>query len=396
MISSSGKAYHYNIQLTNIKNNTQNSYFLLFFLTCRSHSFDFTPIDHQTPVMCALLQTMKKLFLIENFAFLSLIVLLSSSCSKSSDDTDNTPTPTNSVGVIYRKAENVNFTMVELWSVQSDGTNNHKLPITLPRGWAFDNYDDVAEVSTDNKTLAMVATNQTSQSAIYKCNIDGTNLQQALIFPANVGIELQGFVDASTVLYLKYNAGADNGLWKSNISGTSNVKINITLPVPNTFGDGKFAKVTSDGKTIMFTTYDSARTSFGAIFKCNIDGSSIGGITSEPTTAISIQSLATDNVILYHKVNQVTSLDELWSVNVDGTNKHQIIPALASGLFLQDEGMAEATSKNVLFFSTTTAGPTATTAGTEAIYTANVDGTGVKKVIDIPSGYAIAIQGLQQ
>lgn len=343
------------------------------------------------------LQSMKKTFLIANFAFLSLIASLSSSCSKSSDNGDTTPVTSNSgTAIIYRRADNINFSTVELWSVQSDGTNNHKLPITLPTGWAFDNYDDVAEVSTDNKTLAMVVTNQTSQRAIYKCNIDGTNLQQALIFPANVGIELQGFVDASTVLYFKTNAGADNGLWKSNINGTSNVKINITLPVPNAFGDGKFAKVTSDGKTIIFTTYDSARFSFSAIFKCNIDGSSLGSLTSEPTTAISIQSLATDNVILYHKVNPMTSLDELWSVNVDGTNKHQIIPALTSGLFLQDEGMAEATSKNVLFFSTTTAGPTAITAGAEAIYTANVDGTGVKKVIDIPSGYAIAIQGLQQ
>jgi hypothetical protein len=341
---------------------------------------------------------MKKTFLIANFAFLSIIALLSGSCSKSSDNADITPTTGSSVAVIYRRADNVNFAAVELWSVQSDGTNNHKLPITLPTGWVFDNYDDVAEVSTDNKTLAMVASNQTGQRAIYKCNIDGSNLQQALILPANVGIELQCFIDASTVLYLQYNSAnsVDNGLWKANINGTGTTKISIGLPVPNAFGDGKFAKITSDGKTIIFSTFDSARDSFSEIFKCNIDGSNLVGITSEPTTAINIQSLATDNVIIYRKLNPMSFLDELWSVNADGSNKHQIVPIIPSGLFLQDEGMAEATSGKVLFFSTTTAGPNATAAGTEAIYTANIDGTGVKKVIDIPTGYAIAIQGLQQ
>lgn len=324
------------------------------------------------------------------------VAILMNSCSKSSDDNKiiTDPPMTSIAKIIYRRADTA-LTASELWSVKSDGTDNHKIPVSLPAGWSFDN-DIAAIISPDSKTLALGLLNDNiGKSAIYTCNIDGSNVHPALTLNDNVLMYLQDFINPSTVLYWKTNEGTDNDeLWSINTDGSSNQKINITLPADNRFGDGKFAKVTSDGKTIIFSTFNTLTLASGSIYKCNIDGSNLTLITTENTTSFSIQSLVNNTTILYRKPNSTTFATELWSVNVDGTNKHQLSVSLPSGLSLGDQGVAKVLN-NVLYLSTTTAGIN-DRYGQEAIYMAGIDGSNVKLVTQIPLGYTIAPQAIQQ
>jgi len=62
----------------------------------------------------------------------------------------------------------------ELWTANIDGTNQTKIPITLPTGiTVLDN----AHLSPDGKKVIFDVNGQTQQgAAIYSCNIDGSNL----------------------------------------------------------------------------------------------------------------------------------------------------------------------------------------------------------------------------
>lgn len=65
----------------------------------------------------------------------------------------------------------------ELWTANIDGTNQTKIPITLPTGiTGFDN----AHLSPDGKKVIFDVNGQTQGVAIYSCNIDGSNLTKII------------------------------------------------------------------------------------------------------------------------------------------------------------------------------------------------------------------------
>ncbi|MFD0792687.1 TolB family protein [Mucilaginibacter litoreus] len=329
---------------------------------------------------------MKKNLTFATIACVSLLsVTLFTGCSKSSDDGPEPPAATTTV--FYRLSRE-NAAADELWQINDDGTNNHQINISLPNGWQLDD-EDMAEVSNDGKTIVFLASAEnTSKYAMYKCNVDGSNVQPILTNVDN-GLALQGFINNNTVLFWQANSNYDYELYSVNLDGGNKKKINISLPEDISLGDEELAKVTSDGKTIVFLTQHKS-TEAPSVYKCNIDGSNAALISAEAAgTSLALQDIAADNTILYRKGSNTSDDEELWAVNLDGSNKHKINIALTAGLSLQNEEMAKATADGNLVFSTTNAN------SEQAIYKAKLDGSGVTLISKIPSHYYVAIQSVK-
>ncbi|MEO3404762.1 DUF5050 domain-containing protein [Mucilaginibacter sp. CAU 1740] len=310
------------------------------------------------------------------------------SCTKSDDNTNTPPKGggTSSTQIYYRRSAN-NAAEDELWVVNASGTNDHKINISLPSGWKLDD-EDMAEVSKDGKNLAfLVFAENPRKYGMYTSTTDGTHVQPVLTQGGD-GLALQGFIDQSSVLFWQATPNYDFELYRVNLDGSNKQKINIALPAGETFGDEELAKITADGKSIVFLT-QTASNSAPSIYKCNLDGTGVKLVLNEATDAsIALQDLTSDGVALYRK--QTNDTDELWSVKLDGSDKHKINISLPSGQFLQDEEMAKATSDGNLIFSTTNSD-----GSSQAIYKSKLDGTGVTLVKQIPTGSYIAIQSVK-
>jgi hypothetical protein len=294
----------------------------------------------------------------------------------------------------------------QLWSVNIDGTNNHQINVALPDGWGLMD-EDMTEVAKDEKTMVVLAYKagdggnaDLDRYAIFKCNIDGSNAQLVVQSTDSSDFGIQGYINSSAILYWKdANTIYGKELWKVNTDGTGNAKVNITLPAGATFGDEELAKITSDGKTIVFLVADA--TDAQSIYKCNIDGSGVVQVSradGDESVSLAIQDLVKDNTVLYRKSypNALNNdyIDELWEVNLDGTNKHQVSITLPANVLIQDEEMAKAFNGGQgLVFSTTTPQTQANNfVGQESIYVSLIDGSNPTLVKALPAGTDIAIQ----
>lgn len=313
-------------------------------------------------------------------AFTLSIILFQSSCKKSDDPVTPVPEETVTIPTIIYRIINGNNPNT-LWSMKADGTDKKQLAITLPAGMELA-YEDLAEVSGDGKTLVFLAENTTTYvNTIYKCNIDGTNVTKVFDIPGST-TGLQAIVNNTFVLYTQYPSSLE--IWSVNLDGTNNHKINITLPAGISLEEEELAKVTTDGNTIVFIGTNSSNEA-NTIYKCNLDGSGVVAVATETQEyAVRLQTLTKDNGILYGK--EGASANELWSVNIDGSNKHKINILLSAGTELQSEEMANAKG-DVLFFAVYK-----TLTDTEAIYTAKADGSDVKLLTEESKDKEIALQ----
>ena len=98
----------------------------------------------------------------------------------------------NSTTILYRKStENANLSD-ELWSVNIDGSNKKKISINLPNGWELAN-EEMARITADGKNIIILAKHTaTEQEAIYKCNLDGSNVVKVMEAAANENMAIQG------------------------------------------------------------------------------------------------------------------------------------------------------------------------------------------------------------
>lgn len=335
------------------------------------------------------------------------VTLSLSSCSKSDDNKVITDPPMGTTPqILYRKSVN-NSDANELWSIKADGTSDHKINVALPTGWTLMD-EDMTEVAPDEKTMVVLAYNETTDRyAIYKCNIDGSNvtLVVASTSESEGDYGIQGYIDQSSILYWKdANTLYGKELWRVNIDGSNNAKVNIVLPSGTFFGDEELAKITSDGKTIVFLVEDDNNSNAASIYKCNIDGSNVSQVSPADggaNTSLAIQSLVSDKTVLYRKNYYIDSqigqqdFNELWEVDLNGANKHQVNITLPSGVFLQNEEMAKSFgSGQGLIFSTTTESRENNYNGVEAIYVSAIDGSKPTLIKQLSAGEDIAIQAV--
>lgn len=310
-------------------------------------------------------------------------ILFQTSCSKSDEITEEIIPPvkeeTTTQTVIYRITSPSDINT--LWTMNADGTNKKQISISLPSGFVL-TYEDLAEVSSDGKTLVFLVQNETTfDYSIYKCNIDGTNATR-ILGPSTLSLGLQAVVNNTSVLYTKGDGNWE--LWSVNIDGTNDHKIDITLPTGIALEEEELAKVTDDGKTIVFIGTNTS-TNANTIYKCNLDGSGVSVVTTETATyELRLQSLTKNNTVLFGKEGSLAN--ELWSVNLDGSSKQKLSITLPTGIELQSEEMARSKG-DVLFFSIYN-----TVTNKEAIYTAKADGSNVKLLTEENANFNIAIQ----
>jgi len=93
--------------------------------------------------------------------------------------------------------------------------------------------------------------------------------------------------------------------------------------------------------------------------------------------------------ILYRKITPSRTI-ELWSINLDGTNKKKVNIMLPTGWELEWEEMAKVTAngQNIIILAINTL------TRQEAIYICNIDGSNVVKLTDEPIDEDMAIQSL--
>lgn len=143
---------------------------------------------------------MKKLLLgtLVLLAFNAAVILTQMSCNK---DAKAEPAPTGTTltqlnQILYVKHFNADRYMAEIWISKLDGSNNHKVNLTLPANMRV---GDDAKLTPDGKTIvfgAMLNTtggvNTWSDAGIYTCNVDGSNVKKIMDLSADGYMSLQG------------------------------------------------------------------------------------------------------------------------------------------------------------------------------------------------------------
>jgi invasion protein IalB len=199
-----------------------------------------------------------------------------------------------------------------------------------------------------------------------------------------------GIETKSTTILYRINYNDTNELWSVKNDGSDKHKVNIVLPAGLQLDNEDMAEVSSDGQMMVFLARNDAAGE-KSIFKCNIDGTNVVRVTNPVKYSLGIQALINKTAVLYWK--EVSDTDyalELWSVNIDGTNDHNIHIALPAGLILQEEELAKVTSdgKNIVLLAKNT------TTGEKSIYKCNIDGSNPVLVTSETSIYFLAIQSL--
>jgi hypothetical protein len=85
---------------------------------------------------------------------------------------------------------------------------------------------------------------------------------------------------ANIVIYAK-TVGTETEIWKVNIDGSQNQKINIVLPaqIVLNVNDGGSFKLNRDASKLIFQASNTS-TNLGELYSCNIDGSTVTKIVS--------------------------------------------------------------------------------------------------------------------
>lgn len=326
---------------------------------------------------------MKKKFLIP-----ALACLLLASCSK--NDSPNNPTPNNNNNnpnpttepiLLYRMKNTQN----ELWSINGDGSNNHKINIALPAGWQLKD-EDMAEMNSDGSSIILLANNGTGDG-IFKCNMDGSNVTQIYTEP-NVSLGIQDIVSNSSVLYCKH-VGNDLDLYMVNLDGSNNHKININLPSNSIMQEEELAKASNDGQYIYFLGQDTSANQT-TIYKSSINGTNVAAINIEPVNISMAIQCVSNNKVYFRKRELLGNINELWSVNVDGTSKQHVNIPLQSGQLLRNEEMAKAKMDGeAIYFLATNA------SNVQGIFKFVSTGTTTSNIFQAATNQDIAIQSLK-
>jgi Tol biopolymer transport system component len=136
---------------------------------------------------------MKRLLLssVVLLTFSASISLFEISCKKSANAQSNTNGATTSnLGVIMYTKINSNTSVGEIWLANYDGSNQHIVPITPIPGYSVGR----ARLTPDGKKIFISAYNGVTakNTAIFSCNVDGSNLVKVIDDPSGQVGEIQG------------------------------------------------------------------------------------------------------------------------------------------------------------------------------------------------------------
>lgn len=283
----------------------------------------------------------------------------------------------------------------EYRAVKVDGTNDHKLIISLPAGWEPTNNRHFSD-GTDNMVVSAYNSTTKLYSLFSGLGIEGVTFKQitAVSSPDPVAIQSVG---NNPVPHVWYGLYKPNNVIEFDIAGIPPITVQGAakiLPPANASFVGEPA-LQEVGNNIIFTTRTEDPVSHQYIYAINKLNTNASGstplITGEPGVVITIEKGIYPNSVLYSKVKNNGLVTELWSVTFDGTNDKKVEIPLPAGAVLKNKAMVNVASDGRLAFLCTTSADNAATAR-EAIYTANADGTNVKLVKQFAAGVSVGIQ----
>jgi hypothetical protein len=167
---------------------------------------------------------------------------------------------------------------LELWRMNLDGTNNNKFNVALPANTYLADDQQVATLSGQYNYVFLSTRFEDPVThkityPIYRCDPSGSNLLLVSIGETDSAPALQ-VAKYTGILYHISNAGTSvNELWFMNIDGTGKHAIKLVLPSGTHLQDKEMAKLSDDGKTIIFLTTNV--NGQAAIYTANIDGSNV-------------------------------------------------------------------------------------------------------------------------
>lgn len=141
---------------------------------------------------------MKKLILgsIAFLIFAGAMNILQTSCKKDANASSNEPNGLMQLNkIIFTKTfKDFHPYLTEIWIANYDGTDENKVNIVLPEGYVLTPDENHPHLSPDGKTIVFTVmtqhANPTYIHSIWKCNIDGTNLQKVIEPNGNYYIRL--------------------------------------------------------------------------------------------------------------------------------------------------------------------------------------------------------------
>lgn len=121
---------------------------------------------------------MKKLLLssISLFLFSSTIMIFQISCQKGANATPSTTTQKNKI--VYGYDKGLGSNPIEIWISNIDGTENKKIPISLPTNESLQGY--VSILPDGNKIVFAVSSDITSEIFLYTASTNGENLTKII------------------------------------------------------------------------------------------------------------------------------------------------------------------------------------------------------------------------
>jgi hypothetical protein len=122
--------------------------------------------------------TVMKKILLGSFVLLFFsisIILFQLSCTKSAEAHEGGG-DNNTNAILYLRQNPELYS--ELWSVNLNGTNDHKINVMLPAGWILQPYSSARILSKNQKIIFTAGAANASNAnimAFYSCNLDGSN-----------------------------------------------------------------------------------------------------------------------------------------------------------------------------------------------------------------------------
>ncbi|WP_442589216.1 DUF5050 domain-containing protein [Pedobacter sp. AW31-3R] len=166
---------------------------------------------------------------------------------------------------------------LELWSVNLDGSNNHKINIALPAGISLEE-EELAKVTTDGNTIIFIGTNISSgANIIYKCNLDGSGVTAVATETPEYTLRLQSLSPENAIIYGK-EGSTTNELWSVKPDGSNKHQISLSLPAGTVLQSEEMANAKAD--VLFFAVYKTL-TGTEAIYTAKTDGSNVKLLTEE-------------------------------------------------------------------------------------------------------------------
>jgi Tol biopolymer transport system component len=168
-----------------------------------------------------------------------------------------------------------------IWTANTDGSGQQQINVALPVNSYIPSLTQLAP-SPDGKTIFFRLSLANSNSYIYSCGIDGSNLTPVAHNASDYSYYMGSVFTAGQQTKIVYiNSKGSAQIMIANTDGSGATTVNYTLPQPASTSINP-PMISPDGKTIFFSAYAVNGNGYAA-YSCNTDGTNLKQILSPAT-----------------------------------------------------------------------------------------------------------------